>query len=173
MSKHAGEQIPEFIVEFLEEYEADELRRVAEYAVDERRASAGVPDRVVEAFSMQDSSVVEAAGNYARTLADRRTAEATGTTDTSTARYFELADRIIDHESNVLGTERSVELARSVDGLEVDSQGNVLGMDRDEPAIIGDLVDNYIDQLGKVTEIALQQITRDFRGELELPETLS
>jgi hypothetical protein len=173
MSKHSSDQIPAFILEFLEEYEADELRRIAEYADGERRASEDVPERVVEAFSMQDSSVVEAAGNYARSLAENEAAEGTGTTDADTNRYFELAERMIDHESEVLGQERSIELARTVDGLEVDSQGNVLDMTREEVTVIADLVDRYIEQLGKVTEIALQQITRDFRDELELPDNLT
>lgn len=180
MSHQSREQIPQFILDHLEEYDADELRRIAEYANDERLTSENVPTKVVEMFSMQDSSVVEAAGEHARTLAEEKETptgeKASGSADPVDAArngYFELAEEMIEHEADVLGLERSVELARSVDGLEVDSDGNVQRITEDEVTVIGDLVDCYIDQLGKVTEVALQHITRDYRDELELPDNLT
>lgn len=86
--------------------------------------------------------------------------------------YGDLAGEMIDRECDVLG-ERAIEIAQGVDGITVDDEGGVVGIDGDGSRVIGELADAYIDILGKATEASLSTIAQRYEDEIDLPGNLS
>lgn len=83
--------------------------------------------------------------------------------------YRHLAGRLIEAQRAMLG-QRAVDLARTVDGIEVTNEGNVTAVeDRDAVAA---LVDKYVDILGDPALTRLESAATEFEDELVLPANL-
>lgn len=86
--------------------------------------------------------------------------------------YEELAHEMIDRECDVLG-DRAIDIARNVEGIAVDDDGQVVAIDGDGVEVVGALADEYIDILGKATQASLASIARRYEDEIDIPTNLS
>lgn len=83
--------------------------------------------------------------------------------------YRHLAGRLIEAQRAMLG-QRAVDLARTVDGIEVTNEGNVTAVE-DREAVAA-LVDKYVDILGDPALTRLESAATEFEDELVLPANL-
>lgn len=89
------------------------------------------------------------------------------------ASYEEVIEVAIEKESNVLGEEAAINAAQDVEGLNVDDDGNILGIDGSGKKVIEKLVSNYEDIGGSVTASLIARKIKDVGAEdLDLPEVL-
>ena len=84
--------------------------------------------------------------------------------------YERLAERLIETQRTMLG-KRAVDIARAVDGIDVTDDGQVADIRDDDRAVIGALVDSYVDVMGVTAQTRLTEVAREYE-DLVLPENL-
>ncbi|WP_226483128.1 hypothetical protein [Natrinema amylolyticum] len=89
--------------------------------------------------------------------------------------YTALIQAAIDREKDILGPDDAVDCAESVDGLVVDSDGTVVDVERDEQAVLGDLVNAYVATAGDVAAFLIARRLENMcdRESVELPDNLA
>ncbi|MFB6182651.1 MAG: hypothetical protein ABEI78_01170 [Candidatus Nanohaloarchaea archaeon] len=85
--------------------------------------------------------------------------------------YEDIIEHIIQKEKDVIGPV-AVKKADSVDGLEVDDDGNIENLDGDGKEVLSDLVETYKTIVGKSIASVLRE-EKDSEEDLpELPENI-
>src|SRR6056297_3550300 len=84
--------------------------------------------------------------------------------------YERLAERLIETQRTMLG-KRAVDIARSVEGIEVTDDGQVANVADDDRAIVGALVDSYVDVMGVTAQTRLTEVAQEYE-DLILPANL-
>lgn len=84
--------------------------------------------------------------------------------------YERLAERLIETQRTMLG-KRAVDIARSVEGIDVTDDGQVADVADDDRAIVGALVDSYVDVMGVTAQSRLTEVAREY-DDLVLPANL-
>lgn len=88
--------------------------------------------------------------------------------------YVAVIQAAVDREKEVVGPVEAVERARDVEGLSLDDDGAVLGLERDGKAVLGDLVDVYVRATGDVAAfIIARRIENLPERDLDMPENLA
>lgn len=85
--------------------------------------------------------------------------------------YEDLAEDLIDSMKDFLG-DGAADVAREVQGLEVDSSGNVTRIEGDAKSVVGDLASAYLDRLGDAAASKMKGVANSYSGELDLPPSL-
>lgn len=87
--------------------------------------------------------------------------------------YTDVIEAAIEKETDVLGKDAALRVAKRVSGLEVSDDGSVDEMSRDEKEILEDLVEEYQDVAGSVAATLIARKIKDIGGEeLDLPQIL-
>ncbi|WP_136717428.1 hypothetical protein [Halorientalis salina] len=84
--------------------------------------------------------------------------------------YERLAERLIETQRTMLG-KRAVDIARSVEGIDVTDDGQVAQVAEDDRAVVGDLVAAYVDVMGVTARTRLTEVAREY-DDLVLPANL-
>ncbi len=84
--------------------------------------------------------------------------------------YERLAERLIETQRTMLG-KRAVDIARSVEGIDVTDDGQVANVADDDRAIVGALVESYVDVMGVTAQSRLTEVAREY-DDLILPANL-
>ncbi|MFD1586134.1 hypothetical protein ACFR9U_04005 [Halorientalis brevis] len=84
--------------------------------------------------------------------------------------YERLAERLIETQRTMLG-KRAVDIARSVEGIEVTDDGQVANVVDDDRATVGALVDSYVDVMGVTAQSRLTEVAQEYE-DLVLPANL-
>ncbi|WP_255681807.1 hypothetical protein [Natrinema sp. SYSU A 869] len=89
--------------------------------------------------------------------------------------YTALIQAAIDRETDILGPDDAIECADSVDGLVVDGDGTVIDVERDEKAVLSDLVDAYVATAGDVAAFLIARRLENMCDpeSVELPDNLA
>ena len=83
--------------------------------------------------------------------------------------YAELVEAAIRREMDILGDDQAVVMARDIDGLDVDDDGTVTGIDRSSMDVLEELVDAYVEVSG---DIAAFVIARRLSNMVDDPQDL-
>lgn len=87
--------------------------------------------------------------------------------------YHDLIQAAIERESDVLGLADAVERANQVEGLSVDDEGTVVSVSGEGKAVLGDLVDAYVEASGDVAAFLIaRRVENVSDSDLDLPENL-
>jgi hypothetical protein len=69
--------------------------------------------------------------------------------------YAELVEAAIRREMDILGDDQAVVMARDIDGLDVDDDGTVTGIDRSSMDVLEELVDAYVEVSGDIAAFVI------------------
>lgn len=87
--------------------------------------------------------------------------------------YDDLIRAAIEREADVLGLEDAVQRANAVDGLSVSDDGTEVTLTGDGKAVLGDLVDAYVDASGDVAAFLIARRVENIpNADLDLPDNL-
>lgn len=73
-------------------------------------------------------------------------------------KYILLLSEIIAKESIVLGSDMAISKAKSIGGLVLDKNGNVINIKGDPNSILNSLINEYVDIAGDVAKEAIAPI---------------
>lgn len=160
------DEIPEFVLEKLHSYDTDQLGTITDHLLGgATRSDRDIPEDLRPILVMQDETTLEAIGETANQLAGPDD-EATGPTG-----YEGMAQEIIEYASEQLGTDVARSVARDMDSLRLDEDGEVEEFTGNEQLAVEQLADVYMSYAGPGMKNALADIADGY--DVETPVNLN
>lgn len=85
--------------------------------------------------------------------------------------YEALIEDLVATQVDVFGA-AAIEMARAVDGLDLDDDGTVRRLDRDGAQVADDLVAAYVADLGGAAQVTLKSAAGEHADRVDLPGAL-